>query len=314
MPALPITNEHVDAVNTGLTVLYQDSYAEYEPVELEQFATNAEISTLKEVYDWLGSPDRVREWKGNREKTSLNQFDWTVTNLPYELTISMAWRDYKYDRLNQLRDRIADGGRNAKAFPAILLRELERDGAAATSLCYDGKVFFATDHEEKASGAQSNLLTGTGTSLSQLETDLTAAVVAIRRFKDDKGNPFWQSIPSSGSLKKKYTISCPPELEIPFEKLAGGLTISADGDNIWTGRFDIRVNEELTDTNDWHLYDLTHRVKPYVFQWVMLPSGMIFPADMLYELQHDGEVDAISTGECAASYLQWRCAVKTTNT
>jgi len=106
---------------------------------------------------------------------------------------------------------------------------------------------------------QSNLLTGTGTTLAQLETDIEAAEAAMLSFLDDTGEPW-----NEGEVK--IGIVCNPSLKAKFEKL-NTLDQINNSSNGMKGRIShITYSARLSDVDDWYLGDISDGMKPIIKQ------------------------------------------------
>ncbi len=153
-----------------------------------------------ETYPWLGMPPSMRQWKGGRQAKTLRDNKILVTNEKYESTIEVKLRDLRRDKTGQLQTRIADHVARSDAHWAKLASTQIIAGLTETT--YDGSTYFATDHEEGDSGAQSNKLSvdisaltaavhGTVTAPSPEEARqvVNKAIAAIQGFVDDTGEP-----------------------------------------------------------------------------------------------------------------------------
>lgn len=260
--------------------------------------------------DWLGAVPGLREWIDEKRAQQLNRYNWTVRVKDWESTVRI--------RLNTLRDakfaiyepRIRAMAVNAARHWYDLMSDLIRLGAS--TVCYDGQYFFDTDHLEGASGAQSNKLTGTGTSVSQVRTDYFAAKAALMQFKDDRGYPCWTGdfrpliwAPASGPVMDALeTLRSEETLPI-----GGG----AQSNNVIRGKFDVIYDPRLTDLNDWAMFNPSTPLKPFV----ALRREAIHYVDNFGTGNPDvwnsriGEAGV--EGRDNMDYAMWQSAVLTTN-
>jgi phage major head subunit gpT-like protein len=166
-----------------------------------------------ETYAWLGMSPLMREWIGGRQTNGIKENSLTIRNKHYEATMEVLVRDLRRDKTGQIMVRIEEMARRANAHWAKLLTDLIDAGAATA--CYDGKYFFATDHEEGESGAQSNAISSdiseypvieTGTTslpaVTEMQYSIAKGIEAIAGFKDDKGQPMNEDAMS-------FLIMCP---------------------------------------------------------------------------------------------------------
>lgn len=208
-----------------------------------------------EIYQWLGRVAAMREWIDSKASEQLRGFDFTIKNKDWESTIEVDRNHLEDDQLGLYTPRIQDLGMRAKQHPDKLLSEIRRAGT--TVLCYDGQFFYDTDHAEGKSGSQSNKLAGTGVTPAQVRADLFAAKAALRKFKDDQGEPF---VLSMGNMEVVAVI--PPDLEKVFDELNN----PAPGSTVPKTPINYEVDPYLTDADDWYLDFVGAPLKPFIKQ------------------------------------------------
>jgi phage major head subunit gpT-like protein len=158
-------------------------------------------STKKvEQHKWLGSVPTVRKWGTGRVAKGLRSEAYNVEDEKYEATIEVDRDELDDDQTGQIRIRIAELARRAATHKDSECGGLLANGHSAGYLAYDGKCYFAADHESGLSGAQSNLLTyDISTKLPNepntpddpsavtLREVLGYAAATMGLFKDDRG-------------------------------------------------------------------------------------------------------------------------------
>jgi phage major head subunit gpT-like protein len=134
--------------------------------------------------------------------------------------------------------------------------------AGTTDLAYDGQAFYATTHETGDSGTQSNLLTGTGTTLALLKDDFDSAIQAMMRFKNADGDPIHET-----DVNFRPLVITPTSLWGNFRDLQNAAIINNTTNTI-RGVFDLVQSPRLDadDANDWYLADMGGIMKPFVQQ------------------------------------------------
>ena len=244
----------------GLRAAFVKSFNNYEdPSDVKDFIMETTSDGRDEEYGWLGQSPMMTEWVDERRLKSLNSFEYVLVNKDYEATLSVKRNDLEDDRLNAVKVRIDDLARKAKQshprklfFDALL--------AGTTDLCYDGLPYFSASHVEGKSGTQSNIVTGTGTSVAQLVTDLETAEARMLAYKDDIGEPMHE-----GELM--IAVICPVELKARFERINVSSELTTGVANTWKGRIKrITTSSRLTDANDWYFADVTPGLKPLIRQ------------------------------------------------
>ena len=206
--------------------------------------------------DWLGAAPQMRRWKDEKRPGALSNYSWEVEVEDYEASLRVNMNALKDARFNPYERRIREMAQNAGRLVYNLISDLVKNGASKA--CYDTQNFFDTDHSEGSSGAQSNKLTGTGTSAAQVKADYYSAYTALCGFKDDKGEPMQASdfrplvwIPNNATLVQQ------------FEELQASLLLS-NSTNILANRFDLVKDPRLTDANDWYMFRVDTPTKPFI--------------------------------------------------
>lgn len=288
----------------GLRANFMKAYESTEPTMLMKAAMLIKSAAADEKFGWLGAVPTMQEFKDEKSPKGLIDFDYTIKNVPYEGTLKVDKFAIRNDQLGAIQIRIRDLAARARVFPAKLMMQLLVAGTS--QLCYDGLPFFSASHVEGNSGTQSNLLSGSGTSLTQLETDFNAAVAAMVSYKDDQGEPWYED-----EAGMQLLVVCPPALKATFDKLFTTELIS-NTTNTLKGRAMVMSSARLTDANDWYLLNIAGEVKPLVLQENMPVTFGALEGDSdegfkrrfyLYGVEWYGNV----------GFGLWQKAVKTTN-
>lgn len=117
---------------------------------------------------------------------------------------------------------------------------------------YDGGAFFATNRTIGNSGTIDNLLTGTGTDVPDLQTDLQTAVSKMTKYANDKGviiglkpNTIWAPVEIAQSLYQAFNPQLTPGAVSP---IMPGATATFSGMG-----YTVHLVPELTDVNNWYV-------------------------------------------------------------
>jgi len=148
--------------------------------------------------------------------------------------------------------------------PFELIMTLMENGTSSTPLsgegigdvitALDGQVLFATTHDYgPVAGTQSNIYTGTGSTLAQLKADILGI---LSRFSG-----FYYVQNGSANAKKrklnqrvtKIKIHCPVEMLGKFIDLKNTTSIAATGDNTVRGFIQDVIGHQFTDKNDYYV-------------------------------------------------------------
>lgn len=163
-----------------------------------EWAGSVQSETETEYYNWAELLVQIREWIGDRVIGNVKGEEWAVKNRPFEGTFSLKIDDINNDRLGMLKTKTEDLLAAAKFHPENLLMDAVE--LAFTANCFDGQIFFDTDHPT---------LVGDGTTFSNLSTDpfsydaLLAADKHRFTLKNAQGNRL-QLEPESILIGSKY--------------------------------------------------------------------------------------------------------------
>lgn len=228
------------------------------------FCDVIDSTTLIENINFLETIPQFREWLDERALQGIGpSYQYSLKNRHWEVTIEID-RDTIFDNRLQLeRQKVQHLGLEAGRAPwQIFINALQANGTG-----YDGVAYFATTHTQNGQSNQSNLITGTGTTVTQIATDFGTAKAALRNMKDGQGRPM--NIGQRG-----LHVLASPSLEQQFLQLANnsflvvatGSGIFGQQDNYLKGQFDLTIDPYLSDTDDWYLFDTAQPGKPMIYQ------------------------------------------------
>ena len=299
----------VAAAQLGFQTLFWEAYDMYE----EQWPMCCRLrtsTTHAEQYQWGASLPELQEWVGPRVISRLNMNDFTVVNHDYQATVRIP-RNYLSDlRLGDMEDRFTGMGMAAAWHPDLLLNELRRRGNTET--CYDGKPFYSTTHEEGNSGAQSNIVTGGGSTPSQVQAAVFKAEAALTKLKNDRGELLYKMMPKMG---KYLHITYPPDLNQSISTLMNSMQLTNHEPNALYGKFTATEDPRLSDTNDLYVdYVGLPFAKPFIKQ-DREPLVIYSDTDPRgFVSRSTKEVEFGVDGRYAMAYWLWFTSVKVTNT
>jgi phage major head subunit gpT-like protein len=223
-----------------------------------------ESNQESETYNWLGMTPAMREWVGGRNAKGFRETGITIKNKTFEATMEVLTDEIRRDKTGQVMLRVAELAQRANSHWASLLTTLIVAGA--TAACYDGQLFFDTDHSEGDSGTQDNDLTGaaaTGTQPTAAEAAVMACVAAILNFKDDQGEPM-----NEGA--SKFKIMVPTVFLPPFAALMANDYIASGQSNLIKNidgfEFSLAVNPRLSGTAAFYVFRADGQTKPFIRQ------------------------------------------------
>ncbi|HDI6128473.1 TPA: Mu-like prophage major head subunit gpT family protein, partial [Escherichia coli] len=199
---------------------------------------------------------KMREWVGDKNVKSLEAFNYTIRNKDWEATVEVDRNDIEDDQIMGYALQARDAGQSAAELPADIVASLINNGF--TSPCYDGQMFFDTDHlvagKSVSNKGTKKLKVG---SLAEAKASYGAARTAMRSLKDDEG----------ASLRiRPNLLVVPPALEDDANYLMTAEKFPDGTPNPYRNTAEVLVMPELTSDSAWFLFDTSRSVKPLIFQ------------------------------------------------
>lgn len=226
-------------------------------------ATRIASNSDSESYKWLGSVPNMREFGNGRLAKGLRTESYNVENLKYEATIEVDRDEIADDQLGQINIRVQELAQRAATHKDMLLSQLMENGGSAGFLAYDGKTFFATDHESGASGQQSNAITSAASAPStptsaEFKAALAAASAKLLSYKDDQGEPMNQNF---GGL---VAVVHPSHVWAATEALQA--TVINNTSNVLAGLAKVVPFPWLSTATRFFLFKTDGVIRPFIFQ------------------------------------------------
>jgi len=249
----------------GVYTNYRSEFNEYYAAALKEFPLAdlvTEVPSTKDTedYSWLGDLPAVREFVGERVYKGIAVHNYSIKNKTWENTIAIDADTFEdTNQVVQIRPRVQDLAASIVRHKFSLLTTL----IEANGTVYDGQALYSNSHSSGESGTQDNLLSGAGTSVANLKTDMIAAKAALRKFKTDTGEYV--------NAGMNLVVMAPPALEGVFDEFLNA-TIISQTTNIFKGAAKLIINPYLTDANDWYLFNVVGPIKALIFQMREQPS------------------------------------------
>ncbi|MCL4503097.1 MAG: Mu-like prophage major head subunit gpT family protein [Deltaproteobacteria bacterium] len=139
-----INQEALARLYTGFTAVFNAAFQETQ-TWYEQVAMTVPANTRIMDYKFLLDFPMVREWIGDRQISSLEPKAFQVESKDWEATIEVDRNDIEDDQLGLYNPIISALAQEARKHPERLIADLLKGGFTTT--CYDGRNFFATDHQ-----------------------------------------------------------------------------------------------------------------------------------------------------------------------
>lgn len=260
-----VTSDFLAGVRTNFRALFNREFAAAQGLQGWQgMALRMDSDGELNTYNWFDTVPKMQDvTHGTVDLQGLRPDNFSITNSEYQAAIEVERAALERDKLGLISPRIAQLGQEAARHPGELVfnHVLNNDNA------FDGSSFFADTRTIGGSGNIDNNLAGSGTSVAQIQTDLEAAVAAMRVFEDDNARPM--------NLRGNV-IMVPPELEgLMWRALNRDMgdgvntpVIPVADSGVWQASgYRVIVNPYLTDANDWFLWHVgSGMMKPFIWQ------------------------------------------------
>ena len=255
-----VSSDFLAAMLTGYRIIFETEFpAAEEATDYKKIATITNSQTDRETYRWLGTVPQMQSWSDERVLRGLLGHDFTIVNDHYEATIQVDRDAYEDDKYSQVSIRVKQLAQEAARYNDQVVFTLLNAGH--TALAFDGTAFFAAARTIGASANINNIVAGAySATAAVIRTGIGLAVLAMRRFEDDRGRPM-NLVPD--------TIVCAPEKEILIrEALQPGIAGVVRPETAWVK--DIIVSPYLTEGatagHDWYMLCTKRVMKPIIYQ------------------------------------------------
>ena len=292
-----VTSDFLSAMYTNLKAVYLQTFEAAQNAEQwQRLVMEIPSTTLTETYEWLGSVPKMAEWVDERLLGDLSEESFSLTNKHYEATVAVDRNALDDNRLGMILPRVRQLAEEAARYPRELV--MSKIVAGTTDTGYDGKALFANDHT-----GGDNLLGGSGVTVANIQTDLTAVFGAMREFTDDHGRPL--------NITPDLVV-VPAELEFPMRTALNAAIVSSNT-NVYQGICDIMVAPELTDATDWYAFNTKSAMKALIYQVRKAPEFVALDAADSYANFMRRELLYGVDARCAVGVGIWWYAAKVVN-
>ncbi|MFO0972765.1 MAG: Mu-like prophage major head subunit gpT family protein [Phycisphaerae bacterium] len=253
-------------IDTGLLTkgLRSEFFNRFEgaPVLYRELATRVASNSDREVYRWLGTVPKMREWGTGRLAQGMRTESYSVENLKYEATIEVDRDEISDDQTGQIRIRVGEMALRAATHKDYLIAQLLADGDT-TGLSYDGQAYFSVSHSSGSSGTQSNIqiaaaVAEAAPTSEEFKEALKQAIGQMLSLKDDQGDPM--QIDASGLV-----CVVPPTMYFAALEAINS-TVIGNKSNVLAGVARVVSLPWLADATRWFLLKTDGVVRPFIFQ------------------------------------------------
>lgn len=248
-----ISPANIAGLYTNFKTLFNQALASATP-QYPKVAMEVPSTGRSNTYAWMGAWPKMREWLGDREFHKLKSYSYSIENRKWETSVAVPEEDIEDDIWGVYGPMARAMGISALVHADELVFELI--AKAFTQKGYDGKTFFATDHESGSNKATAALSFAAGGSYA-------LAKAALGRVKDSAGNPLF-----SGT--ERDILIVPPELEekgrtglnADFISVASGSTQN----NPWKNSADLIIVPRLASATAWMIIRPFMGLMPFIYQ------------------------------------------------
>jgi phage major head subunit gpT-like protein len=256
---MPVTQSDIaNLLLPGIRTIIGEAMVTAQDSGYQDICTIIPSTKLTEPYAWLGALPGVEQFLGERKVHALVESNYSLTNLVWVDTLGVDKDALADDQYGAIRVRANALGEAIGIHKTRYAYETLAAGNATGSLCFDGQKFFDSDHVTPGADYQVGQQNYGNAALSA--ASLKAGILAMRKFKDDRGAPMGIS---------PDTLVVPPDLEFDAVQLLSSPLQpgSANNDvNVLQGKLKVVTSSWLTDTNNWFLLATKRAIKPLILQ------------------------------------------------
>jgi phage major head subunit gpT-like protein len=178
-----VTSDILLLTQAGVKTVLGDAYVKAQRRALWPLvASDMETVLPTQNYAWLGRGAVMELFRDEAREQGATQYSYTLSDNIYKALMVVDRKALEDEQYGQIRLRAGQLGSEPPRFQDQLVFTTLDTGFV--NPCYDGKTFFAANHQEGDSPTQSNL-----TSAPLSKTSLEAQDTLMRTYRDDKGVP-----------------------------------------------------------------------------------------------------------------------------
>jgi len=313
----------IERFNTAANTAFNKGYQELEPglKDLSYDFMSGDVSSVD--FPIVRIMSKIKKFLGNRIHNSpADSFLVTIRNEEFDGSVDIPRRDLKramavnsITGLDMFVKDVESLGKEAKDLPYEDVLDMIEAGHLSTyGTTFDGQNMFDTTHAfENVAGTQSNILTGTGSTVALATADLNKAISALRGFyysmDVDGGNSKKRKLNKTMKLK----IICPDQLVQIFETINKAEYLNNET-NTLKGMVSEVIGRPFTDLNDWYLFEVSEsNVKPFIISMEEVAKLEMPEASDFQLREHKVLTWGLEGFSYGKGYGAWWKAVKTTN-
>ena len=304
---------------------YNRKYKEYEPATRDALLFEYNSGMVESnSFPFFGFLKGMEEFTGSRKHEIFPEgYKFIVTNKEWDMSVDVPLKDLeraaeassKMQGLDIYKLRIGEMASIVKDHPVELAHTFLEAGTTNTyGTTFDAQTLFSATHNYGiVAGSQNNIVTGTGTSLSQIRADILSVISKFNTFTYQQGGTANAKLRKLNSRAGKLLIVAPLALDGMLYELKNAVLINGGESNIVKDIFDY-VTLPFTDQNDWYAVLADESTfKPFLLQTEKAPVlDMPTPSDENWREKRIATYGAY--GRYNIAYGAWWKTIKVTNT
>lgn len=232
----------------------------------QALATLLTSDTEEEVHSWLQQIPGLAEWITERNGSTVAASEYKLKNRDFNRDVKVPRNKFLDDKLGLYAPIFEQLGMQSAKFADRQIARLMRRGHIdeATSRCWDGKPFYATDHPVDANRAAAGVFGNYLVNTDLTEANFNDVLRRISEFTLEDGEPLGLTptlLTVPGSMRAKALKVVKASI---VEDGGAGVT------NINQGALEVRVIPELagdaTDNKSWYVSVADQPIKPFIYQ------------------------------------------------
>jgi phage major head subunit gpT-like protein len=249
----------------GVKTDFNDAYVEAQQRALwPQVATEVSTNLPVQNYAWLGRGAVMELFRDEAREQGAVQYSYTLTDNIYKALFVVDRRTLEDEQYGLIKMRAGQLGDEPPRFQDQLVFTTLDTGFV--NPCYDGKTYFAANHQEGAAPTQVNL-----SSASLSDTSLELAATTMMNYRDDKGVPM-NIIPDTlivgpALARRAWSLVASDVVvqQVGESTVGTGAVTKTDYANYFRGRYNVVVSPYITGFH-WFLGQTQRRLKPLILQ------------------------------------------------
>lgn len=273
-----------------------------------------------ETHRGLGMVPRMKRTNGGKDVKQLRKYEFEIRNEEFDATIGIPIRDIRRDKTGQIQKRVAELAKASMTHWNTLASGLIVNGHSVE--CYDGKNFYAADHQVGDSGVQKNIITASEYAVLDIvsATNPTAAefadaiMVGIQQlysFVDEHAEPMNEEALSFVVMVPiRYWAAAQKAVSANYLAVPGG----GQTDNpLKDAKFTVDVvpNPRISFTDSFTIHRADGTAKSFIRQEEVEPEPMVLGAGSDHAFKEKEWLFSVEATR-NAGYGAWHQTVKVT--